>query len=116
MFHMRHLIPIAFGSLLLVAFVLLVAYYFMLRPFQPSLEVDDPVTAEWLRQDGVVIYRRGEELADSRMYLIEGERFGNGCSWHAGSSGSDDYVVVSRQIAMNHTTCESLIEEGKLIE
>ena len=115
---MRHLIPIAFGLLLLVlvAFVLLVAYYFMLWPFQPSLEVDDPVIAEWLRQNGVVIYRRGEELADSRMYLIEGERFGNGCSWHAGSSGSDDYVVVSRQIAMNHTTCESLIEEGKLIE
>ena len=113
---MRHLIPIAFGSLLLVDFVLLVAYYFMLWPFQPSLEVDDPVTAEWLRQDGVVINRRGEELADSRMYLIEGERFGNGRSWHAGSSGSDDYVAVRRQIAMNHTTCESLIEEGKLIE
>ena len=52
---MRHLIPIAFGLLLLVAFVLLVAYYFMLWPFQPSLEVDDPVIAEWLRQNGVVI-------------------------------------------------------------
>ena len=63
---MRYSIPIVVGVVLVVGFILFAAYYFMLWPFQPSLEVDDPVVAEWLQQDGIVIYRRGEELANSR--------------------------------------------------
>ena len=113
---MRYSIPIVVGVVLVVGFILFAAYYFMLWPFQPSLEVDDPVVAEWLQQDGIVIYRRGEELANSRMYIVKGERTEHGCSWHVSSSGSDDYVIINREIATNHTTCESLFEEGILIE
>ena len=87
----------------------------MLCPFQPSPGVDDPAIAEWLRQDEVVVYRREEELADSGMCLIQGERLESGCKWRVGSWGSDYHIVVSREIATNHNTCESLIEEGNLI-
>ena len=106
----------ASGLALLIASVLLFAYYFMLWPFQPTLEVDDPVISEWLEQDGIIIYRRGEELVNSRMYIIKGERIEGGCTWHVSSVGSDDGIVVSREVATNHTTCESLIEEGTLAE
>ena len=101
---MRYSIPIVVGVVLVVGFILFAAYYFMLWPFQPSLEVDDPVVAEWLQQDGIVIYRRGEELDNSRMYIVKGERTEYGCSWHVSSSGSDDYVIINREIATNHTT------------
>ena len=63
-----------------LVFVLFIAYYLMLWPFQPSLEVEDPVISEWLQQDGVVIYRRGEELVNSRIYINKGERIEGGCS------------------------------------
>ena len=113
---MRFSIHIVIGSLLLVVFVSFIAYYLMLWPFQPGLEVDDPVISEWLHQDGVVIYRQGEELINSRMYIIKGERIDDGCSWHTSSRGSDDVIIVSRELATNHSTCESLIEEGTLVE
>ena len=107
---------IVFGLALPVALVLFIAYYLMLWPFQPTLEVDDPVISEWLQQDEVVIYRRGEELIDSRMYINKGEQIEGGCRWHSRLMGSDDSIVVSRQVATNHNTCESLIEEGTLVE
>ena len=112
---MRFSIHIVIGSLLLVVFVSFIAYYLMLWPFQPGLEVDDPVISEWLHQDGVVIYRQGEELINSRMYIIKGERIDDGCSWHTSSRWSDDVIIVSRELATNHSTCESLIEEGTLV-
>ncbi len=68
---MRILILIVFGSVLPVAFVLFIAYYLILWPFQSRLEVDDPVISERLHQDGVVIYRRGEELSNSRKYIAK---------------------------------------------
>ena len=100
----------------LVLILLFVAYYLMLWPFQPRLEVDDPVISEWLKQDGIVIYRTGEELANSRMYITKGERIEGGCSWQVGVSGSDDHVIVSRELATNHITCETLVEEGRLVD
>ena len=114
---MRYSILLGIGSILIGGFGLFIAYYFMLWPLQPSLETDDPVIAEWLQQDGIVVYRRGEELADSRMYILKGERVGDGCSWHVSlSSGPDDRIIVNRQIATNHATCESLSEVGYLAE
>ena len=113
---MRYSIPIVVSVVLVVGFILFDAYYFMQWPFQPSLEVDDSVIAEWLQQDGIVIYRRGEELGNSRIYLVKGERTEHGCTWHVSTWGSDDYVVINRAIATNHTTCESLFEEGIQIE
>ena len=107
---------IVFGFVLPVAFVLFIAYYLMLWPFQPTLEVDDPVISEWLQQDEVVIYRRGEKLTDSRLYLVQGERIEGGCSWHVSSEGSDDGIIVNREVATNHVTCETLREEGTLVE
>ncbi len=107
---------IVFGLALPVALVLFIAYYLMLWPFQPSLEVDDPVISKWLQQDKVVIYRRGEKLTDSRLYIVQGERIEGGCSWHVRSEGSDDRIIVSREVATNHVTCETLIEEGTLVE
>lgn len=100
----------------LIALVLFIAYYLMLWPFQPTLEVDDPVISEWLQQDEVVIYRRGEKLTDSRLYLVQGERIEGGCSWHVSSQGSDDGIIVNRGVATNHVTCETLREEGTLVE
>ena len=55
---MRISILTVFTTALIVAPFLFIAYYLMLWPFQPSLEVDDPVIPKWLQQDGVVIYRR----------------------------------------------------------
>ena len=104
------------STLALVLILLFVAHYLMLWPFQSRLEVDDPVISEWLKQDGVVIYRTGETLADSRMYITEGERIEGGCSWHFSVSGSDDYVIVSRELATNHLTCETLVEEGRRVD
>ena len=109
---MKLSILVALGSILLVAFALFVAYYFMLWPFKPTLEVDDPVISEWLEQDGVVIYRQGEELVDSRVYIVKGKRIEDGCSWHMSLKGSDDGNAVGRTLATNHITCDSLIEEG----
>ena len=51
-----------------------------------------------------------------RWIRVKGERTEHGCSWHVSSSGSDDYVIINREIATDHTTCESLFEEGILIE
>ena len=107
---------IVFGLALPVALVLFIAYYLMLWPFQPSLEVDDPVISKWLQQDKVVIYRRGEKLTDSRLYIVQGERIEGGCRWRVSSKGSDDRIMVSREVATNHVTCETLIEEGALVE
>lgn len=109
---MRTSIVIGSCSVLVAAVVIFVAYYFMLGPFQPRLDVDDPVISKWLHQDGIVIHRRGEELSDSRMYIVRGERINGGCSWHISSTGSDENSVISREVATNHRTCESLIEEG----
>ncbi len=103
-------------TVVLVLTVLFVSYYLMLWPFQPRLEVDDPVISEWLQQDGVVIYRTGEKLADSRMYITDGERIEGGCSWQVSVSGSDDYVIISRELATNHITCETLVEEGRRLD
>lgn len=102
------------GAIVLILCSLFIAYYLMLWPFQPTLEVDDPVISDWLQQDGVVTYRTGEELADSRMYIIRGELIEGGRSWRVDISRSDDYVVISREQATNHNTCEILIEEGVL--
>ena len=113
---MRVSILVASGLAVLVGFVIFIAYYFMLWPFQPTLTVDDPIISEWLEQDGVVIYRRGEELINNYMYIIKGERIGDGCSWHMSSTGSDMGVVVGRVVATNHHTCESLVKEGMLVE
>ena len=82
-------------------------------PFQPSLEVDDPVISQWLQQDGIVIYRRGKELADSHTHIIKGEVIEGGCIWHVSSSASEDGIVTTRTLATNYTTCESLMEEGE---
>lgn len=116
---MRISILTVFTTALIVAPFLFIAYYLMLWPFQPSLEVDDPVISKWLQQDGVVIYRRGEELENSHIYTNKGERtLAGGCRWHShlSSSASDYRIVISRQLATNHATCESLIEEGNPVE
>lgn len=109
---MRTSIVIAFGTVLVAAVVLFIAYYFMLGPFQPRLDVGDPEISKWLHQDGVVIHRRGDPLSNSHMYVVKGERINGGCSWHIRSAGSDESFVVSREVATNHRTCETLIEEG----
>ena len=107
---------IGLGLVLAGAFVLFIAYYLMLWPFQPRLEVDDPVISEWLRQEDVVIYRQGEKLTDSRMYILRGKIIEDGCSWSVSSWGSDAGIIVTRGVATNHVTCETLIEEGTLVE
>lgn len=112
---MSYTIFIISSAIVLTFCILFVAYYFMLWPFQPTLEVDDPVISEWLQQDGVVIYRAGEELTDSRLYIVIGERIEGGCKWRVSPSGSDDRVI-SREAATNHNTCEVLMEEGRLID
>ncbi len=104
------------GTTVLVLLLLFIAYYLMLWPFQPRLEVNDPVISEWLKQDGVVIYRNRERLAESRMHIIKGERIEGGCSWHVSVSGSDEYAIVSRELATNHITCETLVEEGRSVD
>ena len=104
------------GTTVLVLLLLFIAYYLMLWPFQPRLEVNDPVISEWLKQDGVVIYRNRERLAESRVHIIKGERIEGGCSWHVSVSGSDEYAIVSRELATNHITCEILVEEGRSID
>ena len=111
---MRISIVVVFGSVLVAALVTFVAYYFMFGPFQPRLDVDDPEISSWLHQDGVVVHRRGEELSNSRMYIVEGERSNGGCSWHVRSTGSDQRFIISREVATNHRTCEILMEEGSL--
>ena len=61
---------------------------------------------------GSAIHRQGGELSNSRMYITKGERIKGGCRWQTKSIGSDDRTIVSREVATNLGTCESLIEEG----
>lgn len=102
-------VPVAVMFIVMVGVVLFLMYYFMTWPFRPSLETGDPVIDRWLQNDDVTIHRQSGKLSDSRIFILQGERFEDGCSWRFSSL---EGPRVSRELATNMATCESLIEEG----
>ena len=106
------------GALAAVAVVMvfvLYSYYFGFWP-EPGLDVDDPVIAEWLERESVVVYRRGREstLEDAVMYVQQGRMADGSCRWTTRLSmgPGETGVRVARALAVDRTTCEKLVVEG----
>ena len=101
-------------GLLIAGIVAFTSYYFGGPWPDPNLGVEDPLIAEWLQSDQVVIHRRlfKTPLDNEVMYLQQGELADGVCHWSSAVVGVHGETRVLRVLATNHGTCERLVSQG----